>query len=124
KTSRLPIYTHVKIEAHDVRAAMRHRQGDIPCAAANVQRAIPRRWLSKLNKAPLPITVQSEALEIIDEIIMRRDFGEEIVDLFCAMFAGLKECVGHDEQACAHSLSYSWSKRCGWAPNRYRKVTH
>ena len=43
--------------------------------------------------------VQAKALEIIDQVIARRDSAEEIVHLRSAPFTWIEECVGHGQRS-------------------------
>ena len=70
-------------------------KGDITSAAAKVEGVLTRTNLSKLKQAVFPAAMQSEALQVVDEIVTPGDGGEEVVDLGGALFAGRIEDVAH-----------------------------
>jgi hypothetical protein len=78
-----------------LRAAPGQRQREVARAAAEIQRPLPGLRAGQPDYAPFPIPVQAKTLEIIDQVVARRDSGEEVVHLGSALFAWVKECVGH-----------------------------
>ena len=85
----------LKSKPGHLRAAPGQRQREVARAAAEVQRALPGLRAGQLDHAPFPIPVQAKTLEIIDQVVARRDAGEELVHLRGALVARIKECVGH-----------------------------
>ena len=74
-------------------------QGEVTGATAEVQRVLARLRAGQLDQASLPMPVQAKALEIIDQVIARRDSGKEIVHLRSALVARIEEGVDHSHFA-------------------------
>jgi len=84
-----------EIQGRHVSAAPGERQREIARATANVQRSLPGLRAGQPDHAPLPIPVQPEALEVIDQVVTRRDPGKEILHLRGALVAWVEKCVSH-----------------------------
>ena len=79
-----------EVQAGHARAAPGQRQGEVAGAAAKVQRALAGLRPGQLDHAAFPMPVQAKALEVIDQVITRRDAGEEIMHLRSALVGTTK----------------------------------
>ena len=84
-----------EIQGRHVRAVPGQRLGEVARATAEVQRPLPGCRSGQADHAPLPVPVEPEALEVIDQVVTRRDPGKEILHLGGALVAWIKERVGH-----------------------------
>ena len=58
----------------------------------------------RLDHALLPMPVQAKTLEIVDQVVARRDAGEELVNLRSALFARIEERIGHGARSLRQTL--------------------
>ena len=79
----------------DFGAGIGEGEGDIAGAAAKVECFLAGLNLREFNEPAFPIAVKAEALQIVDEVVARRDGGEEIVDALGAFFASGVKRIGH-----------------------------
>jgi len=82
-------HTLAEIYPYDIGSTAGESECQVAGTAANVEGAQARNGRSQANQAPLPITMQAEALKIVHEIVARSDFAEEFVHLRCALLAGI-----------------------------------
>src|SRR5688500_2697891 len=62
-----------EIEADHCRAGVSQCEGDVAGAAAHIERAHSRSDAGKAHEFALPETMEAKTLEIVDEIVARRD---------------------------------------------------
>src|SRR5436309_1511060 len=55
---------------------------DVARAATHIERAFTALHIGHLDQATFPRPVEAEALQIVDEVVARRDAGEEVIHLF------------------------------------------
>ncbi len=84
-----------EIQAGHLNARPRQSKRKIAGAAADIQGAKASLRTGQPDQAPLPVSVQAEALHIIEQIIARRDGGKEGLYLRGALFAWIIELVRH-----------------------------
>ena len=84
-----------EIQACYFRAAPGQPEREVTRAATEVQRPLAGLRACQLDYAPLPKPVQAKTLDIIDQVVARRDSGKEIMHLRGALVAGIVEGVGH-----------------------------
>ena len=73
-----------EIEAGDVRAVPRQREGDVAGAAAKVERALARTRIGKGNETLFPAAMEPKTLKIIDEIVARGNGVKEVAHALSA----------------------------------------
>ena len=83
-----------EIEPDDARPSARQRPSHIPRSATEVKRASARRTGNKPGETALPASVETETLDVVDQVVPAGDAGEERVDLGPPI-AWLVELVGH-----------------------------
>ena len=69
-----------EIAPDDFCAGVGQREGNVAGAATEIERLHAWADGGKSDQAALPKAMQPEALQVVYEIVARRDFGEEIVD--------------------------------------------
>jgi hypothetical protein len=74
---------------------MSEREGNVARAAAQIERAVTGRNPGQFRDTTFPISVQSETLEVVDEVVTAGDARKEIVDLRGARFAGRVKNIAH-----------------------------
>jgi hypothetical protein len=84
-----------EIQTDSFRATLREREGNVAGAAAQIERAVAIFYLSEFHDAAFPNSVQSETLQIIDQIVTARDGCKEVIDFCGALFAGRVKYVAH-----------------------------
>ena len=77
-----------EINANDVGARTCQGEGDITDSATNVEGALAGLGGGEFDQPTLPEPMQAEALEIVQEIVAVRYFGEQRFDLNGTTFAG------------------------------------
>jgi hypothetical protein len=84
-----------EVEAGDFGAFRREGESDVAGAATDVQSALTGDGCGPVDQLAFPPAVKAETLEVVDEIVTRRDFREQILDLGGAACAFLIELVRH-----------------------------
>ena len=82
-----------EIEPGHLRALSRQSQSDITCPAADIQSAVAGPYSRKFNQPPFPVTVQAEALQVVEQIIAAGDSSKKVLDFRRALLALLKKLV-------------------------------
>jgi hypothetical protein len=88
-------------------------ESDVARAAAQIERSIA--WLDpgESHKPLFPGAVQAQALQIVDQIVARRDGGEEVVDLLCPPSARVIKLVRHSSEVLHGALSLATAETEG-----------
>ena len=77
------------------RAARCHAKGDVAGTTAQIQRTVAGSYGGHFDHAPFPAPVQAETLQVVDQVVTRRNRGKEIVHLCRTPFAGTVEWICH-----------------------------
>src|SRR5438105_4845127 len=78
-----------KIQADDFSSASSQRKSDVPGATAKVQRALVWLRRGQPDQAAFPGPVQPKTLQIVHQVIPRRDRGKQITNSFGALLSRL-----------------------------------
>lgn len=84
-----------KIQSDHLQALAGEGKSDIPGAAAQIERAFAGPAIGEFEQALLPITMQAEALQIVNQVVAARDGGEKVAHLGGALFPGGIEFIRH-----------------------------
>ena len=88
-------HRRAEVESHHFDAMTSECEGDVAGAAAQVERTLTRLGLGKFEKTSLPMAVQPETLQIVNQIVARRNGTEEVIDLCGALGTGFVILIGH-----------------------------
>ena len=61
------------------------------------QRTVAGPYRRQFDDAPLPESMQAKALQVVDQIVARRDRGKEVIDPCRALLARTEKLVRHSE---------------------------
>jgi hypothetical protein len=87
-----------EIQGGHLRAAPAESEGHVSRAAADIQGAVAGLDAGHFDQGAFPTAVQTQALQIVDEIVAGRDNGEKVFHLGGALFSRLMEFIGLHEQ--------------------------
>ncbi len=88
-------HTLAEIQRGHLRASSRQTQREVASTTAEIQRPLTGLRAGQLDHPPFPMPVQAKALEVIYQVIVRRDAGEKVVHLRRALFAWIEKPVAH-----------------------------
>lgn len=92
-----------EVDAGDLGATPGQREGDVASATAKVERTLAFGGICEGDEAGFPVAMETEALEVVDEIIARGDGVEEVAHALGACFVVCKIAVGHWADGSAES---------------------
>ena len=86
----------VEIQSDRLRAATGQRERQIARAAADVEGLVAGPHAGQFDDPPFPVAVEAEALQIVNQVVMRGDRGEELIHLLGSLQARSEEFVSHN----------------------------
>src|SRR5262249_42293690 len=76
-------HRRAKIEADNTRSLTRQSESQVACPTTNIESGSTRRGARQMNQPALPVTMQTKALDIVDEVIARCNPAEKSANASC-----------------------------------------